>query len=112
MSTQVTYALGVLHESLPHERLKSVRMRSLWLSMCPTVAPMARGGRGDINDNVSGQGFTSTSPCTHVQGAYGAPMGAVGGAADGRRSMRSTSGIRERAMAACSRLKGTLSACH
>ena len=59
--------------------------------MCSTVAPMARGGRGDITGNVPGQGFTSPSPCTHVQGAYGAPTGAVGGAADGRRSMRKTS---------------------
>ena len=40
---------------------------------------MARGGRGDITGNVPGQGFTSPSPCTHVQGAYGAPTGAVGG---------------------------------
>ena len=53
--------------------------------MCPTVAPMARGGRGDITGNVPGQGFTSASPCTHVQGVSGAPTGAVGGAADGRR---------------------------
>ena len=27
------------------------------------------------------------SPFTHVQGAYGAPTGAVGGAVDGRQSM-------------------------
>ena len=38
---------------------------------------MAKGGKGDITDNDPGQGFTSTSPCTHVQGAYGAPTGAV-----------------------------------
>ena len=47
---------------------------------------MARGGRGDITGNVPGQGFTSPSPCTHVQGAYGAPTGAGGGAANGRRT--------------------------
>jgi len=60
-----------------------------------TVVPMARGGRGGITGNVSGQGFTSPSPFTHVQGDYGAPTGAVGGAvggaADGRPSMRKTS---------------------
>ena len=71
-------------------------MRTAGLPVCPTVAPLARGGRGDITGNVLGQGFTSPSPCTHVQGAYGAPTGAVGGAADGRRSMRSIPAIRER----------------
>ena len=50
--------------------------------MCPTVAPLARGGRGYITGNVAGQCFTSPSPYTHVQGAYGALTGAVGGAAD------------------------------
>ena len=59
--------------------------------MCSTVAPMARAGGEDITGNVLGQGFTSPSPCTHVQGAYGAPTGAIGGAADGRRSMQKTS---------------------
>ena len=53
--------------------------------MCPTVAPLVRGGRGDITGNVPGQCFTSLSPCTHVQGAYGAPTSAVGGTAEGRR---------------------------
>ena len=53
--------------------------------MRSTVAPMARAGGGDITGNVLGQSFTSTSPCTHVQGAYGAPTGAVGSAADGTR---------------------------
>ena len=44
---------------------------------------MAKGGIRDITDNDPGQGFTSTSPCTHVQGDYGAPTDAVGGAAVG-----------------------------
>ena len=44
--------------------------------MCPTVASMARGGRGDITNNKPSQCFTSPSPYTHVQGAYGAPTGA------------------------------------
>ena len=64
---------------------KNVRMHTVWLPMCSTVVPMARAGGGDITGNVLGQGFTSPSPCTHVQGAYGAPTGAVGGAANGRR---------------------------
>ena len=68
--------------------LKNVRMHTVLLPKCSTVAPMARVGEGDITGNVLGQGFTSTRPCTHVQGAYGAPTGAVGGAADGRRSKR------------------------
>ena len=67
---------------------KNVRMHTVLLPKYSTVAPMARVGEGDITGNVLGQGFTSTRPCTHVQGAYGAPTGAVGGAADGRRSKR------------------------
>ena len=35
-------------------------MRTLWLPMCSTVAPMARGGRRDITSNAPGQSFTST----------------------------------------------------
>ena len=62
-------------------------MHTLCLPMCSTVGLMARGGGGDITGNVTGQDFTSTSPCTHGQGAYGAPTGAVCGAADGRRSV-------------------------
>ena len=58
-------------------------MRTLWLPLCPTVAPMARGGGGDITGNGPGQGFTSPSTCTHVQGVSGAPTAAVGGAAEG-----------------------------
>ena len=38
---------------------------------------MARGGRGDITVNVSDQLFTSRSPCTHVQGAYGARINCI-----------------------------------
>ena len=56
----------------------NVEKRTVCLSMYSTVGPMAREGRGDITGNVQGQGFTSPSPCTHVQGAYGAPTGAVG----------------------------------
>ena len=61
-------------------------MHTVRLSMCSTVAPMAGAGGGDITGNVLSQGFTSPSPCTHVQGAHGAPTGAVGGAANGRRA--------------------------
>ena len=59
-------------------------MRTVWLLMCSTVAPMARGGGGDIPGNNLGQGFTSPSTFTHAPGAYGARTGAVGGAADRR----------------------------
>ena len=55
---------------------------------------MAGGGRGDINGNVPGQGLTSASPCTSGQGAYGAPTGAVGGAANGRRARTNAPAIR------------------
>ena len=43
---------------------------------------MTRGGAGDIPSNGPGQGTTSSSTHTHVQGAYGAPTGAVEGAAE------------------------------
>ena len=46
---------------------------------------MTREGAGDISVNDPGQGITGSSTCTHVQGACGAPTGAVGGAADGTR---------------------------
>ena len=46
---------------------------------------MARGDTGDIPGNDPGQDITSSSTYTHVQGAYGAPTGAVGSAADGTR---------------------------
>ena len=70
--------------------------------MCFTVAPMARAGGGDITGNVLGQGFTSTSPCTHVHGAYGAPTaaygaptGAIGGATNGRRARTNDPTVRQ-----------------
>ena len=62
---------------------KNVRMHTIWLTTCSAIAPMARGGGGDITSNDLGQGFTSLSPCTHVQGVSGAPTAAVGGAAEG-----------------------------
>ena len=80
--------------------------------MCSTVAPMARAGGGDITGNVLGQSFTSTSPCTHVQGAYGAPTGAVGGAADGRRSMRSIPAIQQSLRDVCANFTGALTTTH
>ena len=48
-----------------------------------------------MTGNVLGQCVTSPSPCTHIQGACGAPTGAVGSSADadGRWSMRSASSI-------------------
>ena len=46
---------------------------------------MAREGRGVIPEDGPGQVFTSSSTYTHVQGAYGAPTGAVGGIAGGTR---------------------------
>ena len=51
---------------------------------------MARGVGGGIPGNGLGQGFTSPSTFTHVLCVSGAPIGAVGGAADGRRSMQKT----------------------
>ena len=58
---------------------------------------MARGAGGGIPGNDLGQGSTSPSTFTHVLGVSGAPIGAVGGAADGRRNMGKTSfGSRER----------------
>ena len=64
---------------------KVVRTLTVWLSMCSTAVTTARRGEGDIPGNDSGQVFTSSSTYTHVQGAYGAPTGAVGSAADGTR---------------------------
>ena len=53
---------------------------------------MARGVGGGIPGNGLGQGFTSgPSTFTIVLCVSGAPIGAVGGAADGRRSMQKTS---------------------
>ena len=65
---------------------QKLRMHTLRPTTCSTVAPMAREGAGDIPDNDTGQGINSSSTYTHVQGAYGAPTGAVGGAAVGRRN--------------------------
>ena len=52
---------------------------------------MARGGEGDIPSNDLGQGITSSSGCTHLQGASGAPIGCRRGAADCPRSIQRTS---------------------
>ena len=60
-------------------------MLTVWLPMCPTVVTMARGGAGDIPGNDTGQGITSSSTYTHVQGAYGAPTGVVEGAVSGQK---------------------------
>ena len=60
---------------------QKLRMHTLRPTTCSTVAPMARGGAGDIPGNDPGQDITSSSTYIHVQGAYGAPTGAVGGAA-------------------------------
>ena len=64
---------------------QKLRMHTLRPTTCSTVDSMAREGAGDISGNDPGQGITSSSTYTHVQGAYGAPTGAVGGAADGTR---------------------------
>ena len=56
---------------------------TVWLPLCSTVAPLARGVGGDIPGNGLGQGFTSSSGCTHLLGASGAPIGLPSGAADG-----------------------------
>ena len=46
---------------------------------------MARRGAGDIPSNGPEQEITNSSTNIHVHGAYGAPTGAVGGAANGHR---------------------------
>ena len=60
-----------------------LRMHTVRPTTCCTVAPKARVGARGIPVSGSRQVFTSYSTYTHVQGAYGAPRGAVGGAADG-----------------------------
>ena len=60
--------------------------------------PIDRGAGGGIPGNDLGQGSTSPSTFTHVLGVSGATIGAVGGAADGRRNMTQASTRRERAM--------------
>ena len=62
---------------------QKLRKHTLWFPTCSTVVTMARIGEGDIPGNDPGQEITSSSTYTHVQGAYGAPTGAVGGAAGG-----------------------------
>ena len=57
---------------------------------------MARGAGEGIPGNDPGQGSTSPSTFTHVLGVSGAPIGAVGGAADGRRNMGKTSCMHQR----------------
>ena len=47
---------------------------------------MARGVGGGIPGNDLGQESTSTSSLAHVLGVSGAPIGAVGGAAEGRQT--------------------------
>ena len=69
-----------------HVGAQKLRMHTVWPTTCSSVAPMARRGAGDIPGNDPGQDSTSSSTYTHVQGAYGAPTGAVAGAADGRRT--------------------------
>ena len=62
-----------------------LRMHTVWFTKCSTVAHMARGGAGDIPGDGPVQGITRSNTNTHVKGAYGAPTGAVGGAAVGTR---------------------------
>ena len=62
-------------------------MLTVWLPMCSTVAPLARGAGGDIPSKGLGQGFTRSSTFTHLLGAAGAPTGVPSGAADGCPSM-------------------------
>ena len=65
---------------------RKLRMHTVRPTTCSSVDPMANAGVGDIPGNGPGQDNTSSSTYTHVQGAYGAPTGAVAGAADGRRT--------------------------
>ena len=57
---------------------------------------MASGAGGGILGNDLGQGSTSLSTFAHVLGVSGATIGAVGGAADGRRNMGKTSCMHQR----------------
>ena len=57
-------------------------------------------------------GYRTYSPCTHVQGAYGAPTGAGGGAANGRPSMRCVPPIRQPLRDTRANFTGTLTATH
>ena len=73
---------------------------------------MARGGGGDIPGNDLGQRVASSSAFTHVLGAYGARTGAVGGAADSRRTNRRVPRIREGVGDMSSNFMGALSTYH
>ena len=64
-------------------------MLTVCLPMCSAVVPMAREGGGDISVNSLGQGFTSPSPLSYIQGASGAPTGAVEGAVGGQKCANS-----------------------
>ena len=64
--------------------------------MATVGRPMASGAGGGIPGNDLGHGSTSPSTFTHVLGVSGAPIGAVGGAADGRRNMGKTSCMHQR----------------
>ena len=64
--------------------------------MATVGRPMARGAGGGIPGNDLGQGSTSPSTFAHVLGVSGATIGAVGGAADGRRNMGKTSCMHQR----------------
>ena len=68
-----------------HIGARKLRMHTVRPNTSSTVAPMARGGGGDIPGNSLGQGFTSPSPVCYVQGASGASTGAVERAAGGRK---------------------------
>ena len=74
-------------------------MLTVWLPMCSTVAPTARGGGGDIPGNSLGQGFTSLSTFSYVQGASGAQTGAIEGVKNERIFMIVRVPSRERAIA-------------
>ena len=69
-----------------HVGAQKLRIHTLQPAMCSTVDTMARIGARVIPGNDPGKEITSCSTYTHVQGAYGAPTGAVEGAADGRRN--------------------------
>ena len=85
-----------------------VRMLTVWLPMCSTVVPMARGGGGDIPGNSLGQGFTSTSPFHYVQGASGAPIRVPSAAKNARIVVIVRAPSRERAIANAMKLnRGT-----
>ena len=77
---------------LGHERLKAY-VCVLYDSQCTPVASVAlvaRGDRGDITGNVTGEGFTRPSSCSQVQGptVLRRLTSVVPGATDSRGSMR------------------------